>query len=127
MYADGAEPPFRLAQGGARGECSTGLEGFKGEAAGAVVFGCDALEDFDGFGVFALADEVFRSFFETDHEDARHGHDENKGARGVPDVTPALVVGPGAGRGVGEDTGIQTAEVGQEAPCEEARYQLTDT
>ncbi len=127
MRADFAKSPLGLSICGTRGDGTAGLENFKSETTGAVVLRCDALEDFDAFCVLAFADEKFGSFFETNDKDARHGHDEDEGAGGVPHVAPALVVGFGAGRCVRKVGGIQTAVVGEEAPGEESCYQLTDT
>ena len=121
MHADFAGVPFALAVRRACGDGAACLESFEGEAAGAIVSCCDALEDVDGFGVFAFADEEFGGFFEPDYEDASHGHDEHKSSRGVPDIAPALVVGACA------SGCIVTTVVGKEAPREKAGDELSKT
>lgn len=84
------------------------------------------LEDGEGFGVAAFADEEFGGFFQPDDEDACHAHYEDERARGVPDVAPALVVGLCAGRGVGKVCGVLAGVVGEESPGEDTGDELTD-
>lgn len=121
-----AEAEFAFALGSARLDCSAGLQCFEGEGARAVVFLSNELQCFNAFGVAAFADEELGCFFEPDHGDAEDGHDEDEGARSVPDVAPALVVGFGAGFGIGVCCGVLATKVGDEGPCKEACEELSD-
>ena len=80
MYTDFAGAPFALAVGRVCGDGTAGLQCFESEAAGAVVFCRYTLEDFDGFGIFSLADKKLWCFFQSDDEDAGHGHNEHESA-----------------------------------------------
>lgn len=99
----------------------------EGQRTRAVVFVRDELQCFDGLCVAAFADEELGRFAEAHDGDAEDGHDEDEGSRGVPDVAPSLVVGIGAGFGVGEERWVLAGEVGNEGPGEEAGDELADT
>lgn len=99
----------------------------EGKRTRAVVFLRDELQCFDGLCVAAFADEELGRFAEAHDGDAEDGHDEDEGSGGVPDVAPSLIVGIGAGFGVGEERWVLAREVGNEGPGEEAGDELADT
>lgn len=68
--------------------------------------------------VFSLGQKKLGGLFQSDDNDPQDGKHKHKGARGVPDVAPSLVVGT---RAVGF---IGTRVAGDECPGEEARNEL---
>lgn len=127
MRADLAETPFALAVGRLRSKGSAGLECLESQTTGPVVLGCDALEDVDAFGIFAFADEELWCFLEADHKDPGHGHGEYKSSRGVPNVSPALIIRSGTGGCIWEVGGILAGVIGQESPRKKPSNKLADT
>jgi hypothetical protein len=100
---------------------------FECQATRSIVLVRNELECFDAFCVSTFSDEEFGRFFEADDSYARNGHDEHEGARRVPDVAPSLVVGACARCCIREDGWVQTGEVRDEGPGEEAGDELADT
>lgn len=121
--SDFADAPFAaLAQRG----LAAGGHLFEGEGAGTVVLFRDEEEGGDGFCVAALADEEFGGFAEAEDGDAEDAHDEDEGAGCEPDVSPTLVIGVCAGRGIRVGLRILAREIGDEGPRKEARDELSD-
>lgn len=122
-----SEAPFALSLRGARICCPASLQGLESQGARSAVLVRDPLQRLDALGVSAFANEELGGFFEADDGDTCNGHDEDEGTRGVPDVTPALIIGLGAGLGVGEDRGVEAGVIGEEGPCEEACDELSNS
>lgn len=83
-------------------DSSAGLEGFYGEETRSIILGGHPLHGFDYLCVLALAEQVFGRLLQADDGDSEDGHDEYERATGVPNVSPAHVVGVRAdGRVIG--------------------------
>lgn len=106
---------------------AAGGERVEGKRARAVILVCDEEQGFYGFGVATFADQKLWGFAEAQDGDAQNTHDEDKGARGEPDVAPAFVVGVGAWFGGGVVRRVLAREVGEEGPGKETGNELADT
>jgi hypothetical protein len=121
-----AQSPFTLSLVRTRQERSARLHTFDSKAAWSIVLLRNRLQRVHALCIAAFSNQELGRFFQSDNGDAQNGHDEDEGAGGVPDVAPSLVVGFCACGSVGDDGGVVAGEVGDEAPGEEAGYELTD-
>lgn len=99
---------------------SQGCQAFNGETTGALMFLGDSLQHGNHLLVLAFSDKELWRFFQSDHGDAQDRQDEDKCARSVPDIAPALVVVVGAAGRIG--AGV----VGHKGPREQACNQLSN-
>jgi hypothetical protein len=122
-----AQSPLTLSLVRARQDGSARLHTFDSKAACSIVLLRNRLQRVHALCIAAFSNQELGRFFQSDNGDAQNGHDEDEGARGVPDIAPSLVVVFCACGSVGDDRGVVAGEVGNEAPGEEAGYKLADS
>jgi hypothetical protein len=122
-----AQSPLTLSLVRARQERSACLHTLDSKATWSIVLLRNRLQRIHALGIPAFSNQELGRFFQSDNGDAQNRHDEDEGAGGVPDVSPSLVVIFCACESVGDDGGVVAGEVGDEAPGEEAGYELADS